>query len=97
MKRIEKKPFEKIRQKPLEWPRYTPCDEFAMAVVINESAIVQESEEVYATVEVKGEYTYGMMVIDWFKILRKPSNVKIVTKVDQKEFFKMLCQCVGWK
>ncbi|XP_048776665.2 nucleoside hydrolase-like isoform X2 [Ostrea edulis] len=97
MKRIEKQPFEKIRMNQLEWPRYIPCDEFAMAVVINESAVVRESKEVFATVEVKGEYTYGMMVVDWTKILRKPSNVKLVTEIDNEEFFKMLRQCVNWK
>lgn len=97
LKRIEKKPFEKYRTNQIEWPRYIPCDEFAMAVVIDESAIVKESKEVFATVEVKGEYTYGMMVVDWSKILKRSNNVRIITKVDNKEFLKMLYRPVNWK
>ena len=96
MRRIEEKLFTKLRASP-EWPKYVPCDEFAMAVVINESAIVREFQEVYVTVEVKGEYTYGMMVVDWLNMLKKPSNVRLVTKIHSDEFLKMLYRTADFK
>lgn len=97
MRRIEEKPFQKLRANSMDWERYVPCDEFAMAVVINESAVVTEFKEVYATVEVKGEYTYGMMVVDWGRMLKRPNNVRLVTKIDNEEFMKMLYRLINWK
>eukprot|EP00105_Crassostrea_gigas_P035101 XP_019919249.1 PREDICTED: probable uridine nucleosidase 2 [Crassostrea gigas] len=96
LRRIEEKLFQKLRT-DMGWEKYVPCDEFAMAVVINESAIVTEFKEVYATVEVKGEYTYGMMVVDWGRMLKRPNNVRLVTKFDNEEFLKMLYRPVNWK
>lgn len=97
MRRIEEKPFQKLRSNFTDWERYVPCDEFAMAVVINESAVVTEFKEVYATVEVKGEYTYGMMVVDWRRMLKRPNNVRLVTKIDNEKFMKMLYRPIHWK
>lgn len=57
----------------------------------------QQFKEVYATVEVKGEYTYGMMVVDWGRMLKRPNNVRLVTKFDNEEFLKMLYRPVNWK
>jgi len=58
---------------------YDFADEFAAGACMDESMILQ-AEEHFATVETKGYYTRGQMVIDWN--LRMPANVRIVTKYD---------------
>lgn len=79
------------------WEKYVFCDEFVMVVVINELVIVIEFKEVYVIVEVKGEYIYGMMVVDWGRMLKRFNNVKLVMKFDNEEFLKMLYRFVNWK
>jgi len=58
--------------------------------------------DLYLDVETKGELTYGMLVPDWRRQLKKEPNCKIVLGVDPKNFFdeyynclKSLCEKVG--
>lgn len=73
---------------------YVPCDAFAAAVAVL-SEIVLKKENVFASVEVQGQYTRGQMVIDWRNILSKRKNVFIVTDIDGEKFkliYKMSLQ-----
>lgn len=54
---------------------------FAVATVID-STIILEKEKVYATVELKGEYSRGLMVVDRRGYLNKPANVCVVKNMD---------------
>lgn len=53
----------------------------AVAIVID-STIILEKERLYATVELKGEFSRGMMVIDKRGFLNKESNVSIIKTLD---------------
>ncbi|CAL1534843.1 unnamed protein product [Lymnaea stagnalis] len=54
---------------------------FAVATVID-STIILEKEKVYATVELKGEHSRGLMVVDRRGYLNKPANVCVVKNMD---------------
>lgn len=69
-------------------PLFRSCDMSAMATVVDPS-IVLESVDVYATVEVKGQFTRGMMVVDWLGILEKNKNVTVVKKIDTSRARKL--------
>ncbi|XP_060573667.1 nucleoside hydrolase-like isoform X3 [Ruditapes philippinarum] len=62
-------------------PIYRSCDLNAIATVINPK-IIQETKDVFATVELHGKYTRGMMVVDWRGSLKKSPNVTLVEKID---------------
>lgn len=63
------------------YPIYRSCDLNAMATVVN-PGIVKATEDVYATVELHGKFTRGMMVVDWRGILEKPPNVTVIREID---------------
>ncbi|XP_052811441.1 inosine-uridine preferring nucleoside hydrolase-like isoform X2 [Mya arenaria] len=58
-------------------PFYRSCDLSAMATVIDPE-VIAETQEVYATVELAGNYTRGMMVVDWNGRLGKSTNLTLV-------------------
>ncbi|XP_035691757.1 uncharacterized protein C1683.06c-like isoform X1 [Branchiostoma floridae] len=62
---------------------YHSCDPFALMVAARPD-IVLESEDVYATVELRGEVTRGQMVCDYRGIWKKEPNIRIVKKVDMQ-------------
>ncbi len=56
----------------------------AMAVFVEPCAIL-ESEHHFCTVELRGEFTRGQMVVDRSKVIpNKTPNVEIVVKIDTK-------------
>ena len=65
-------------------PVYRSCDLCAMATVVR-GDIVMETQSVYATVELHGTYTRGMMVVDWREDLGKEPNVTLVKRVDTEK------------
>ncbi|GFN84830.1 pyrimidine-specific ribonucleoside hydrolase riha [Plakobranchus ocellatus] len=54
---------------------------FAVAMVIDPS-IILEKEKLYTTVELKGDYSRGLMVVDRRGHLNKPANVFVVKNLD---------------
>ena len=54
---------------------------FAIAMVID-SSIVLEKEKFYVTVELKGEYSRGLMVVDRRNHLGKSANVFVLKNLD---------------
>ena len=76
-----------------KWPNYEPADQFVIAVVVN-SDVITKSVDVYATVETKGQYTWGQMVVDWLSMLKKPKNVTLITEIDHKKFTDLLYKAV---
>ncbi|XP_033731626.1 pyrimidine-specific ribonucleoside hydrolase RihA-like isoform X2 [Pecten maximus] len=84
-----------IEQKPVAYSieqgwNYSPADEFLAACMLCPSEVVLETKHVYATVELGGKFTYGQMVVDWNKVLKKNPNLTIVTKIDKKAFYTVL-------
>jgi inosine-uridine nucleoside N-ribohydrolase len=59
------------------------CDEYAASIVACPEIILKQ-ENVFASVEVQGQYTRGQMVIDWRNRLNKRKNVFIVTEMDKE-------------
>ena len=66
-------------------------DELGMAAFLN-SDVIKTSVDVYATVEISGKYTRGQMVVDWTNLMKKDSNVTIVTDVHDDVFHQLLYQ-----
>jgi len=63
---------------------YRSCDLNAMVTVVDPD-IILEKQQVYATVELHGTHTRGMMVIDWRKVLGKEPNVTLVKLIDTEK------------
>ena len=70
-------------------PFYCSCDATAMAVVLDRS-VATETQDVYVTVELAGNYTKGQMICDWRKKFDKEANATIVTKYDASKVRKHL-------
>ncbi|XP_052811196.1 inosine-uridine preferring nucleoside hydrolase-like isoform X2 [Mya arenaria] len=62
-------------------PFYRSCDLNAMATVIDPEVIAQK-QEVFVTVELAGNYTRGMMVVDWNGRLGKSPNIVLAAALD---------------
>ncbi|XP_076452481.1 inosine-uridine preferring nucleoside hydrolase-like [Babylonia areolata] len=60
---------------------YTPYCAYAVAVVADHT-IALEKRWLYATVELSGALSRGMMVVDWAKRLGNESNVEVVRSLD---------------
>ena len=68
---------------------FIPADEALMACALS-GDVIKKSSRVYATVETKGQYTLGQMVVDWQGKLEKQPNVTIVTDMDQTLYEQLL-------
>jgi len=64
---------------------YEMVDQIAVAAAMFED-IVTTKVSVRATVELKGDFSRGMMVVDWNECLSEEPNVDIVTGVDMAKF-----------
>lgn len=67
---------------------FSSCDAYAVAAAI-EDAFITESEEVAVTVELKGTYTRGMMVVDCMELLNKKQKAILIKKVDLEKLKKL--------
>lgn len=91
--------LKKIEQKSAEyakvnhWGNFVPADEVLMAAVVNHD-VITKAVDVYATVEVKGQYTWGQMVVDWNSVLKKPKSMKLVTEIDHSKYTDLLFKAV---
>lgn len=68
---------------------FNGCDCYAMAAALDDT-VITKSEEVAVTVELKGEHTRGMMVLDHMELLKKKHKAKIMETVDLEKFKQML-------
>lgn len=91
MKRIEKKSV--IYSHVNNWGHFEPADEVLMAAMLN-SDVITKSVDVFATVEIKGQYTWGQMVVDWNSVLKKPNNMTLVTEIDHSKYTELLFKAV---
>lgn len=64
-------------------------DQLTAAVAIDPSGVL-ESQTVYATVELAGSCTRGMLVVDWLRKLQRPANVRLIKKVNMERFKELL-------
>ena len=70
-------------------------DALAAAVLLEPSRIVTRSETHYCTVELHGELTRGMLVVDREGHFGQPPNVEIVTEVEKELYERMLRTAAG--
>ena len=91
MKKIEEKSV--IYAHTHHWGNFVPADEVLMAATLNHDVITQ-TVDVYATVEVKGQYTWGQMVVDWGSVLKKQNNMTLVTEIDHSKYTDLLFKAV---
>lgn len=75
------------------WECFVPCDEVLVACCLNHD-VIKSCRDVYATVETKGHYTWGQMVVDWNSVLKKDKNVRIVTDIEQSVYESILTKLV---
>lgn len=74
------------------------CDALAVAVATNRE-VIRKKHEVYATVEMHGSFTKGLVVIDWEPKFRqvggsKQCNVFIVDEIDIELYQKLFLESV---
>ena len=62
-------------------PIFRSCDLNAMVTVVDPD-VVMDTTEVFATVELQGKYTKGMMVVDWNARLGRKPNVRLIRQLD---------------
>jgi len=72
---------------------YIFWDQLAIAVLL-EPSTVKEAAEVYANVELHGNLTRGQMVIDWQNYLKKPANIRLVTRLNHQDCKDMMIQSI---
>lgn len=63
-------------------------DPVAVAYVIDPTIVTTQS--FYVEIEIKGEFTNGCTVVDYYDVLKKPKNVEVVLDIDRERFIKML-------
>ncbi|XP_069492778.1 pyrimidine-specific ribonucleoside hydrolase RihA-like isoform X1 [Ambystoma mexicanum] len=68
---------------------FIPCDCYAMAAAIDGS-IVHEVIECGVSVEMKGEFTRGMMVMDMLNKLKKKNKALVINTIDLEKFKALL-------
>ena len=87
-----KKISSKIREYEGNGPFIT-CDPFPICAAVQPQIVLKE-KLVYATVELKGGFTRGQMVVDWYGLLKKDSNVRLLEKLDLELFMAMMLHSV---
>lgn len=60
---------------------YILCDELAAAIVLDEK-VCSAASTVVCKVDTDGQWTRGQMVVDWNNRTRRPTNARIVTKLE---------------
>ena len=85
MSQINSSLVSRLRQKS---PHYYSCDPTAVAVVIDETAIL-EQKNCYCQVELHGTTTRGQVVVDWDARTKHAPNVNVVTKVDPQKVMNL--------
>ncbi|KAL4656544.1 inosine-uridine preferring nucleoside hydrolase-like [Arapaima gigas] len=64
---------------------FVSCDSYAMAAAMDDS-FVTKCDQVAVTVELGGNYTRGMMVLDTLELLKKKHKAFILKEVDMQKF-----------
>jgi len=59
-------------------------------------AIVKDTIDVYATVELNGKYTRAMTIVNWNVILGKDANVMLVYEIDTEQAKKLFDAMMQW-
>ncbi|CAL8289488.1 unnamed protein product [Lota lota] len=68
---------------------FVSCDSYIIAAAID-STILTETEDVVVSVELEGQYTKGMMVLDYMDMLTHKHKATIMKNVDLKKFKVMM-------
>ena len=69
-------------------------DGLAMAAALDD-AIITRRENRYLQVELRGEATRGMTVVDWQGSTGKPANAEIVLGIDKRRYLDLLTETLG--
>jgi len=73
--------------------QFIPADEATMACFLCND-VIKNSEDVYATVETKGEFTSGQVVVDWNGMMKRSPNVTIVRDMDQLLYEQLMAKAL---
>ena len=73
----------------LDESKFVLYDAAAMTTVLHPECILESTLQ-YCTVELHGEFTKGMMVVDWRSHMGKKANVNIILKLDSNVIMKAL-------
>ena len=68
------------------------CDLLAVAIAINQDALIKESGQVHVEVELHGKHTRGMTIVDWghcYDGLDRNRNIRWISKIHEHVFFEM--------
>jgi inosine-uridine nucleoside N-ribohydrolase len=57
--------------------------------------VIKKSDNFHCTVELSGELTRGMMVVDKTFLKQKPSNATLILEIDESVFESMLVWAAG--
>ena len=73
--------------------RFISYDAVAMATLLRPDCILATDFK-YCTLELRGELTRGMMVVDWRHHLGKEPNVHLIRKLDADIVSRLLHDCI---
>nr|XP_020456354.1 inosine-uridine preferring nucleoside hydrolase-like [Monopterus albus] len=90
---VEKARSEGYQKETTEGQGFNACDAYAVAAAVDDT-LITEKEEVAVSVELGGNYTRGMMVLDYMELLKKQHKVTIMKKIDLEKFKQMLIRAV---
>ncbi|XP_037542475.1 inosine-uridine preferring nucleoside hydrolase-like [Nematolebias whitei] len=86
---IEASKSERFEKEFLAGSGLISCDSYAMAAAVDDSFIL-ESDHYPVSVELTGNHTRGMMIVDTVGFLKKTRKVFIMKKVDMERFKQMM-------
>lgn len=75
--------------KKKEFKTYIVCDQLAMAAALDPECVLELSHH-FATVELAGCHTRGLMVVDYPGRLQRPANVFLIERIDTERFKEMM-------
>ncbi|KAK6195642.1 hypothetical protein SNE40_001027 [Patella caerulea] len=94
MKKLESLTLKKCCEE--EWPTYIPCDELCMACAVDNS-VPTKFINTYNSIELHGSQTRGTMIVDKSSMMKKPTNAKIITGIDQSKYKDWLIKAMHMK
>jgi inosine-uridine nucleoside N-ribohydrolase len=72
---------------------WRPCDPLAAAILL-EPEVATQVKKVYVSVELRGAYTRGAMVVDHLLKLGRQPNVTVVERVNIDLYQKLLLEAL---
>lgn len=78
---------------PKGFPKWLVCDAVLCAAFLFPEKVIAKNREYHTTVELRGKYTRGQMVLDHSRI--KKSNARIITEIHAENYKKVISWTAG--